>query len=114
MKFSKYTIKIPIPNTNEYTERIFYTMKEVCDFLEIKETVVYKIIYGEYKYTHKKSIRLKGIIITKEEISKTLKEELKLKYESEIINEKKQKQKNGEELTEVSLEFHKKLLDKVI
>jgi plasmid maintenance system antidote protein VapI len=114
MKFSKYTIKIPIPNTNEYTERIFYTMNEVCNFLEIKETVVYKIIYGEYKCTHKKSMRLKGIIITKEEISSELKEELKKKYELEDCKKNEKQRKKDEETNIISLEFHKKLLDKVI
>jgi hypothetical protein len=66
MKFVKYTVKVPKINSEiEYNEFIFYTLEEVCKFLDTKENAIYKIIAGEYKCTHKRTMKLNGIIITK-------------------------------------------------
>lgn len=112
MKFVKYTVKVPKLNPqNEYNEFVFYTLDEVCKFLDTKFTVVYKIISGEYKCNHKNSMKLKGIIITKEEIPKELKEELKKKYEKKEKKERKEKELNEEE-KKIAEEFQKELLNK--
>lgn len=110
MKFVKYTVKIPNTN-NEYNEFVFYTLHELCNFLEVSETIIYRIINGEYKYSCKKSMKLKGIIITKENISNELKEELRIKYQINMTDKQKKKE---EETIKLASEFHKKLLEKDI
>lgn len=116
MKFVKYTVKVPKINSqneneyNEYNEFIFYTLDEVCKFLDAKESSIYKIIAGEYKCTHKRSMKLKGIIITKEDLPKKFREELKKKYGCNSDNDIKKKKE--EETKKISEEFQKELLNK--
>lgn len=111
MKFVKYTVKVPKVNLeNEYNEFIFYTLEEVCKFLDTNFATIYKIISGEFKCTYKTTMKLKGIIITKEEIPKELKEELKKKYDVKK-KERKEKELTVEE-KKISEDFQKELLNK--
>lgn len=98
MKFFKFTVKIPNTEENKYDEYIFYTLNEVCKFLDINDNSVYKIMNGDYKYSHKNSMRLKGIVITREDIkSKEMKDELRQKYKKKerkkTIETEEEKQK---------------------
>ena len=65
MKEITYVIKIPIPNTNNYTETNLNTREEICEFLNITKTGFYSIINKKMKYSHKSNKHLEGIIIEK-------------------------------------------------
>lgn len=65
MKQIKYKVSVPIPNTTEYKEYMFYEKKEVCDFLEIKPNTFTRICEGTLQYKHKTVQRLFGIKIEK-------------------------------------------------
>jgi hypothetical protein len=111
MKIAKYTVRIPKPSSfNEYNEFVFYTMYEVSKFLDIKESIVYKIMNKEYKYSHKKSMRLKGISIIKDELPFEVKEELKKKYAEKIVDDKIKKKL--EETNKIAEEYQKQLVEK--
>lgn len=126
MKFFKFTVKIPVSSEEQkYDEYVFYRLSEVCKFLDIKESCVYKIMFGEYKYSHKNSMRLKGIIINREEISKTLKKELKEKYsgkldndlsedETEDIKKERKRIEREEKAKKIALEYQTQIRNKVM
>ena len=77
MKLAKYTVSIPLQNENK--EVILYSLYEVCKFLDVSTTMVYRIMDGTCKYTHKKTQNLKGITIKKEELDEKTKKEIKNK-----------------------------------
>ena len=83
MKDVTYTLKVPVPNTNNYTETKFKTREEVCEFLGISKTGFYSIINGTVKYSHKTNRHLEGIIIEKnEKITVNANQESKLEKET--------------------------------
>lgn len=108
MKFVKYIITLPL-NTEETKQVIFYTLEEVCEFLDINESAVFSIINGSYKFFNKK--HLKGIKIVKEKIEEEKKIELKEKilgrkridkkkedmiFQTELLEKYNEKLKKGE------------------
>lgn len=79
MKFVKYTVYLPIKE-NETKTIIFYTLKEVCEFLKLNTSSVYNIIDENCNFKHKSLHHLRGIRITREELDEKIKEKLREKY----------------------------------
>jgi hypothetical protein len=110
MRIVKYTVYLPI-SKNEIKTIIFYSLKEVCEFLNINSTTVYNIINETCLFSTKNLQHLKGIKIIKEKIEDEKKNELKEKilgkkrkvkkdenivYQTELLEKYNEKVKKGE------------------
>lgn len=93
MKIAKYTITIPLETENKIV--ILYSLYEVCKFLDVSTTMVYRIMDGTCKYTHKKTQKLKGITIMKEEVDEKTKKTIKNKLLG-IKNEEEEEEINSD------------------
>ena len=97
MKNIEYKLKIPsLENENEFSEFIIETPQEVADKLKVSITTVYRILKGEYKYSHLDKKYLEGIQI--EKIVKPLKQPRRIK-------------KSVEEIKTEKIDFRKTLLE---
>ena len=87
MKEISYIVKVPIPNTNNYTETILKSREKVCEFLGISNTGFYAMINKTVKFSHKRNSHLEGIIIEKiETITEVVDETSKIKKEIFLNN----------------------------
>ena len=87
MKEIFYIVKVPIPNTENYTETKIKSREKVCEFLGISNTAFYAMINKTVKYSHKRNSHLEGIIIEKiETITEVVDESTKIKKEIFLNN----------------------------
>ena len=102
MKLVVFKLKIPIPNKeSEFSEFTFNNPNEICEKLDISVSALYAICNKTYKWSHKTSKHLQGIIIERETVYSNRKEkELQMKEEKQKRKQELKKQKEEAKLKE--------------
>ena len=88
MRKAMYKVKIPIPETDNFKEKIFNSRKEICDFLLISSNTLNSIMNHTLKFEKAPVKHLSKIIIEKienEEVKEVKKQIDEKEYHQQLI-----------------------------